>query len=306
MGWADRARTAPTALPPPLTPRERSGIPIVGLAGRPFGLTVTPTGDLVVTEQDLNQAVHLDSLGRTRASIPVGHDPGDVVVDDAGTAFVSGFLDGTLSVVDLSSNAVVQTLPVSRSNAYRLALSKDRSLLYVTSTDGHLYTLNMAERAVSGAFPLNASQGLTLNRAGELYASSTSGTIWRLDVPRMTAGKFISLDCAAADVALARDDSELYVACEDGHVGVLDPTSLATKAIIPLTGAAPFDLAVSPDNAQLYVVSAQTQRLTIIDRATRAVVKTITLNGIPRRVAFDPRGDKAYVSNEGNWIDVIE
>jgi hypothetical protein len=30
------------------------------------------------------------------------------------------------------------------------------------------------------------------------------------------------------------------------------------------------------------------------------------LDGIPRRVAFNNFGNKAYISNEGGWVDVIE
>ncbi len=304
--------TAPTMNRPgvPTTathPAGNAAARIIGLGGRPFGLNVTPTGDVLVTEQDLNQVVRVDSLGGRPANIPVGRDPGDVAANSAGTAFVSGYLDGTLSVVDLSSNAVVRTVFVSRSNAYRLALSKDESLLYITSTDGHLYAMNTASRVVTDSVSLSAFQGLTLNHAGTaLYATSITGTVWRLGVPGLAAADSVSLSCATRDVALAIDDSELYVACEDGSVSVLDPISLATKATISLTGAAPFALAVSPDNAQLYVASALTQNLTIIDRATGAVVKTLALSGTPRRVVFDKLGSKAYVSNEGNWIDVIE
>ena len=288
-------------------PAGSAAAQIIGLGGRPFGVYVTASGDVLVTEQDLNQAVHVDSLGGKAANIPVGLDPGDVVATSTGTAFVSGFNDGTLAVVNLSNNTVTKTVRVSQSNAYRLVLSKDESLLYITSTDGHIYTLNTSTRSVTGSLSLNASQSLALNHAGtELYASTTSGTVWRLDLPGLTTGKSVSLSCATQDVALAIDDSELYVACENGSVMVLDPSTLATKTTITLNGAAPFGLAVTPDNAELYVASARTSNLTIIDRATRAVVKTLPLGGTPRRVAFNRIGNKAYIANEGNWIDVIQ
>ena len=285
---------------------------VLGLGGRPFGLTVTASGDVLVTEQDLNQAVHSDSLGGEPATLASGRDPGDVVATRGGTAFVSGYFDGTITMVNLSNNTVTQTVQVSSSNAYRVVLSKDESQLFVTSNDGHLYTMNTSTRAVTGSIPLSASQGLTqgltLNHAGtRLYASSTSGAISRLDLPGLTTGRSTSLlNCAAQDVALATDDSELYVACEGGRVMVLHPVTLAVKDSVSLSGAAPFGLAVSPDNAQLYVASALTGSLTIIDRATRSVIRTLTLGGMPRRVAFNRFGNKAYVSNEQNWIDIIE
>jgi DNA-binding beta-propeller fold protein YncE len=36
------------------------------------------------------------------------------------------------------------------------------------------------------------------------------------------------------------------------------------------------------------------------------VVKTITLTGVPRRIAFNATGTKAYIANEANWVDVIQ
>src|SRR5262245_18721893 len=102
---------------------------IFGLGGRPFGLTVTVSGDVLVTEQDLNRAVRSDSLGGRPAMLASGRDPGDVVVSRGGTAFVSGYFHGTITVVNLTNNPVTQTVSVSSSNAYRVVLSKDESQL---------------------------------------------------------------------------------------------------------------------------------------------------------------------------------
>jgi 6-phosphogluconolactonase (cycloisomerase 2 family) len=30
------------------------------------------------------------------------------------------------------------------------------------------------------------------------------------------------------------------------------------------------------------------------------------VQGLPRRIAFSPTGDQAYVTNEWNWLSVIE
>jgi YVTN family beta-propeller protein len=310
---ACKSETSPgdgnSGTPPNAThPSGIAGAQIIGLAGRPFGIRLTRSGDVLITEQDLNRAVRVDSLGGRAVNVGVGFDPGDVIANSAGTtAFVSGFQDGTLSVVDLATNGVSKTIRVSTSNAYRLALSTDGSKLYVTSGDGYLYTVTTATLSKTDSVPLSASQGIAINHAGtELYVSGTSGTVWRLDLPRLTTGQGASLSCAAQDVALPRDDSELYVACEGGTIAVLDPTTLATKRTITLTGAAPFGLAVTPDDAQIYVASAQTRNLTIIDRASYSVVKTITLTGVPRRIAFNATGTKAYIANEANWVDVIQ
>jgi YVTN family beta-propeller protein len=62
---------------------------------------------------------------------------------------------------------------------------------------------------------------------------------------------------------------------------------------------------MSPDGAQLYV-STYNGQLTIVDRAQRTIVKTLTLGGTPSRVAFDKPGKTAFVANENDWVDVIK
>jgi YVTN family beta-propeller protein len=294
---------------PPTHPSANTSARILGLGGRPFGVRVAPTGDVLVTEQDLNRAVHLDSLGTSAANVGVGADPGDVVANRAGTrAFVSGFNDGTVSIVDLTNNTVTKTVQAAPGNAYRLALSSDESRLFVTSTDGNLYTVNTSSQTVGASkFLGGALQGLTLDHNGQfLFVSATSGSIWRLDAGTLAVTRSVALSCTAQDVALSTDDAELYVACENGSIAVLDATTLQTKTTIDLTSISPFGLAVTPDDAQLYVTSPLSGSVTIIDRAARSVIKTLAVTSVPRRVAFNARGNLAYVANEGNWVDVIQ
>src|SRR5690348_1997526 len=201
-------------------PRGSSDTRILGLSGRPFGVDVAESGDVFVTEQNLNQVVRIDVSGKVSATIRVGHDPGDVVVlPAANRAFVSGFFDGTVSVVNLSTNKVGRTIRVSPTNAYRLALSPDGARLYLTSTDSHLYVINTGSRRVARSLSLVAAQGLVVDHAGAaLFVSATSGVIWRFELPSLTRRISTSLPCHAQDIALAADDREVYVACEDGKV----------------------------------------------------------------------------------------
>ncbi|HKW12677.1 MAG TPA: YncE family protein [Gemmatimonadaceae bacterium] len=282
---------------------------ISGLGGRPFGIGVTSTGDVLVTEQDLNRAVHVGAAGSPMTNIPVGADPGDVVANRAATqAIVSGFNDGTLSFINLANNTVTQSIHMPSANAYRLAFSPDETVLYVTTTDGHIYAVNPSAHTVGTTKQYAGSlQGLAVDHAGHaVFISSTAGVISRLDPASLASTATAAVSCNAQDIAVSANDSELYVACENGAVVVLNASTLAAKNTIVVPSGGPFGLAVTPDNAQLYVTSPTTGRLTIIDVASGSVIKTLIVTGTPRRVAFSASGDKAYVANEGNWIDVIQ
>jgi YVTN family beta-propeller protein len=105
-------------------------------------------------------------------------------------------------------------------------------------------------------------------------------------------------------VAVAPGGDEVYVDSPSGILHVLDPTTLAELGQVNLPTYFVSGITVSPDGTQLYVALFDS-KLAIVDRATRTVVSTLTLGGIPLGVAFDPQGTTAFVVNLEGWVDVI-
>jgi len=69
----------------------------------------------------------------------------------------------------------------------------------------------------------------------------------------------------------------------------------------------PFNLAVSPDGRQLYVVCEASDSLVVVDTGTRAVVGEIEVGNLPHGVCLSPAGGTAYVSNRGDdTVSVID
>ena len=274
--------------------------------GRPFGLHVTSKGAILVTEQDVNIMRQLDPNAGT-SSFEVGEDPGDVVATrDGELAYVSGFQDGSITISRLAGDSISEIVRLPMKSAYRLALSPNERRLYVTSTDGRLYVFNTATRTVATSKALGGSlQGLAIDHAGaRLFVTSTAGDVWRLERGTLRSLRQTTLDCAAQDIALSTDDRELYVACEKGNVVILDARSLDQLDVLPVGPA--FGLGVTPDGEQLYVSSPSDGSVAIVELATRRIVNRVSVQGTPRRVAFSPSGDQAYVTNEWNWLTVIE
>jgi YVTN family beta-propeller protein len=284
---------------------------IAGFQGRPFGSRVSSGGVVYVTQQDANSVARVRMTDFAASpEIAVGADPGDVVfTHDGRTAFVSNFNDGTVHVIDVATGSRARQLFVAPANAYRLALSPDDSRLYVTSTDGHLYAVDFTGTETTTSVLLGgALQGIALSRDGlALTVSNTQGGIFRLNACTLAVTGSIAPQGGGAtqDIALSPDESQLYVANENGYVDIRDATTLANVSRVTTTGIYPFGLAVTPDGAQLYIASPLTGQVMILDRDTRSVVKTMSVGGTPRRIAFDASGTTAVVSNEGNWVDVI-
>jgi len=101
----------------------------------------------------------------------------------------------------------------------------------------------------------------------------------------------------------------VYVANGGGDtVSVINATTNSVIAKV-VVGKLPQGLAVTPDNAFVYVAVGSTRTVAVIDTATGAVSATVTgLNGVlsPTQVAITPDGKFAYVVEPGGDFPVID
>jgi len=69
----------------------------------------------------------------------------------------------------------------------------------------------------------------------------------------------------------------------------------------------PFNLAVSPDGRQLYVVCEASDEFAVVDTESRKVIHEIEVGNLPHGVCLSPDGGTAYVSNRGDdTVSVID
>jgi YVTN family beta-propeller protein len=282
---------------------------IANLSGRPFGIAVSASGTVYVTQQDANSVARytLATLAQAGAPIAVSEDPGDVIFNRAGTtAYASAFYGGKVHVIDVASGTQKSVIPFG-TNAYRLALSADESRLFVTTVTGMLFSAPTSGSGASNFVALSgAVQGIALAPSGTaLFATTTTGNVYRIDPATLAIQSAKKAGMGLQAVAVSPDGAELYVASEAGSLLVLDSNTLTTLAVVALSTDA-FGVAVSPDGAQIYVTSPQGGQLAIIDRVGRTVTSRVSLGGKPRRVAFDAAGATAVIANEFNWVDVIK
>lgn len=289
-------------------PEGSLGNRVTGLAGRPFAVCVSPSGVVLVTQRHSNNVARFDvEDSQPEARIPVGVDPGDVVFNrDGSRAYVSAFISGGLHVIDVARNQQVNAIRVA-SNTYRLAMAPDDSRLYVTSTNGNVYVVDPVVPKVIDSIRLGgALQGIALSASGKtLVVTSTPGGIWRIDAATLRILASNVITGGLQDVAITSDERAVYVANERFGVDVLDGVTLARKDRIALTEFAPFGLALTRDESEIYLTSPTTGTVRIVDVASRTAIFSFTLRGTPRRIAFDASGRTAFIANEADWVDVI-
>jgi YVTN family beta-propeller protein len=279
------------------------------LAARPYGAAVSARDVVYVTQLDNERVSRIDlpALG-VRASVDVGWIPTHVSFNAAGTrAYVANQFDETIGVIDVGTNTQTSTIDVSGSAFVALPNAADTRLYAVTNMD-RLYEIDRASGNVLRSVALaGTGQTLAWHPNGYLlYASTfTGGTAVEVDTRNMTITRTFVTGSKAQEVVVSRDGMELFVADEDlEKVDVFSLGSGARVASIDV-GGNPWGMALSPDQARLYVGLVFQGEVVVIDRATRAVVQRIPTGGAPRRIVFNQSGTLAVVTNEAGFVTYV-
>ncbi|MFN2382803.1 MAG: YncE family protein, partial [Gemmatimonadota bacterium] len=189
----------------------------------------------------------------------------------------------TVSVIYTPSMTEVQQIPVC-TKPHGLVASHDGKWVYAACTrDNVLKKISVASLAVVDSTNVLTRQDRAENKV-----------------------------CYPAGLAIARDDSKLYIACHrHGEVRVMPTARFGTiTAAIPV-GDGPYLLQVDPAGRRLYVPNRNDQTYSVVDLASETVVATNPSSAShPHTFAFGPDGT-VYLSMESHAvvpgaIDVID
>lgn len=270
-----------------------------------FGIGVSAGGTIVSTLINANGVRRLSLEGEILGEItPTGATAVDVAFSpDGARAYVSN-RGGSFSIVDVATGALVQNVAVPWS-PLNIAVSPSGDQLVVASDDSlRSWRLPSLERGPSVPLGEN-SEGVRYSPSGDrIYASTrTRGTLLEIDPQTMRVLATMPVG-GSGSWGVAVSDSRVYVV-RPSTWSVLVFSRATRTPLAPIeVGESALDIALSPDQAMLYVVHLDGY-LTIRNAITGAFLGGWIVGGMPRRVAFDRRGTTAVVSNENGWIDYI-
>jgi len=241
---------------------------------------------------------------------------------DRGVAYVNNYSTKTVSVIDLATNAIIDTINLTSGSDGALVLDSFRGKVYVASlTGGIVSVIDEKTNTVTSTINLSATS-LTLAIGidpfrGKVYVGTYPNTISIIDENTDTVINTITNTPAApstnqyayAPQGIGVDPIRGLVWVSAGPGPVTSPhnlyaideqTDTITGALIPLNSQS-FSPTVDPIRGLVYVPN-NGGSVTVVDEKTRAVVATIVTGAAGNAstsVGLDPVTRTAYVSNYG-------
>ncbi|WAC26967.1 YVTN family beta-propeller repeat protein [Ancylobacter sp. SL191] len=192
----------------------------------------------------------------------------DAVPALAERAFISNERDHTMTVLDMKTLKVIETVKTGR-RPRGITASPDGKLIYVCASDDNrvevydAQTLKLVKTLRSGPDP-------------ELFVLHPSG-------------------------------NPLYIANEDDNmVTVVNVENNELIAEIPV-GVEPEGMGISPDGKYMVNTSETTNMAHVVDTATNEIIENILVDSRPRIAEFSADGKQLWVSSEvGGTVSVID
>jgi YVTN family beta-propeller protein len=269
----------------------------IALGGSPFGVVANPSDEdyVYVTNSSDNTvsaiSVSYNSLVKT---ITVGSTPKGIdVTSDGAYIYVANSTDGTVSAVDISSNTS-DTITVGK-EPLGVALAPEQDYVYVTNNGDDSLSIIKAETnelfvTLKDNYYIkynNSSTDVAFDKPYGVAVSPDSYYIYVVNNGNNT----VSILSASTVYSAGTDFTFSDYTATDSSSG---PYTLYEPITV---GNDPRGIAVTPDQAYLYVTNYADNTVSVIKLSTMAVVKTITVGNGPIGVSINPTGDFAYVVN---------
>jgi len=204
-----------------------------------------------------------------------------------GRLFVTNEVSGDISVIDITAQKVITTIPVGK-RPRGIRVSPDGSTLYV---------------ALSGS-PI-AGPGVDESKLPP--PDKRADGIGVVSVADHRLLRIVKAGSDPEQTAISQDGTRLFVANEDvGEASVVAVDDGHVVASLKV-GGEPEGVEMRPDGQVVYVTSEEDGHVAVIDTAALKVLKTLDVGPRPRSTAFLPDSSRAYVSSEnGGSIAVID
>jgi YVTN family beta-propeller protein len=227
----------------------------------------------------------------------------------SGRAYVTNFAADTVSVIDVASQSIVNTIAVGN-GPQGIAVNPAGTFAYaVNQLAGTVSVINTSTNTVSATITTGGTPSYAIvNSAGtRLYVTDQANTVTEVYVIDTGTNSVQTINAPAPvqayGLALNPANTFLYVAIANGAgIHIID-TSTNTIAAAAVAGLIPTDTAYRPGATEVWVPNNGGSSVTVLAAGPPTTI--MTPFG-PYFVDFDAAGTRAYVSHSVGQISVID
>ena len=261
-------------------------------------------------------------LYATTLPLPPGQDVTLAVNAVTRRAFVAGS-GGRVCVLDLDSGALLHTVAVESSSgvpdvsvSVHVLADARSGHVFVSISDGGLSLLDARSgRPLATLSPAQGPGALALDKpGGRLFVRAGDGNVsgWvgafdaRSGQPLAINPVPIEVDASTGGLALDGQHGRGFAADDAGGVAQFDTR---TGNVLHDTHGSPnpfTDLAVDTRAGLVFAVGDDTGNVSVFDARTDALLPTVPLLTLPTAIAVDTRTGRAFASDAGGTVSVID
>ena len=310
---------------------------VAGLSAFLGPMVVTPDGTKLYVNSSFSAQpglLAIDTLSLTVvATIPLGAANGIAITPDGKFAYVPNLGTGepynpSVAVVDIATDTVTTAISLHTNlNPGLTQVSPDGSMVWVsefplysdvkpvvvvisTATNQIVGQVTLLGEAVPGSIVFGPD-------GKHAWVAAGGAAVDVVDVARLKAISQFTTPGSVGGLAVSPNGKILLVPNSgDSQVAAIGVSHGALQASVPV-GAMDWSnsqlfgeyggAAASPDGSLVYVTNEASSNISIIDTASKTLVKSVNTGGSPVGVAVSPDGLKAYVANStSNSVTVID
>ena len=241
--------------------------------------------------------------------IPVGNSPYSVALLPDGTkAFIANGGDNTVSVLNVSTGAIIGTLPTGTFPG-QIVAAPDGNRVYVTNRSQGTFTVIDAQtlQIVTGAdYPLVSPNGSALSMivspdsANLIIADYIMGSMTNLNLGNLSFTNSVHVSSLPGNIILNPSGTKAFISSvtSDDVAVVSIPGNSSLARITGLVN--PGGMATSPSGDKLYVLNSGANTIGVFSSTTYSLLQTINTGLVPSSIAVTADGLFGYVTNSGS------
>lgn len=214
-------------------------------------------------------------------------------------AYVANTGNGTLSIVDVPSLSVVNTVEVGPRPSGVRAHPTRAEIWGVSSTGGYVWVVDARQGSVTARIPVGeGAYALDFSPDGTraFVAASRSGRITAIDCQTKQVSQTVALEHEPWLIRVTPDGRMLAIPQRAaGRLTLLDAETLATLAIIPVAER-PEHVVILPDSSKAFVSAAGAGQVSVVDLRARVLLTNLPLGSPAAAFMLKPDGGELFVS----------